>query len=363
MVGGASGDMLLSAFFELGFKKSHLEKLIRNLGFKGIKVAFKKIKVGHTKATKTIFSSKKDINLSFSKIKSLLSKAKISREVKTKSLHTYTLLKSVEEKIHNHKLYDFKFQHLGEIDAIVEITSFWQAQEELGIKQCFSSFFPLAKTSPATAELLKNKNVRFLNWDYETVTPTAAALLRDFPQEDLELTPKKIGYGAGRFTKPGYPDYTRIVLGQQLEAKRDIIKLEVNLDDINPQIFDYLMDLLFSAGAQDVYITPIVMKKSRPAFVLSVLLERENLAQIRKIIFSQTTTFGLRYTFFKKDKLQYNFEYKKTSLGKIKFRCGYLERKLIKESPEYSDCKKIASKYNIPLVEVYKKIHKTSLAA
>ena len=125
---------------------------------------------------------------------------------------------------------------------------------------------------------------------------------------------------------------------------------------MNPQLFDNLMDLLLAGGALDVYITPIIMKKSRPAHCLSVLLETKDLAFIEDMIFTHTTTFGLRYTEFKRDRLNYDFVRKKTPFGSMQFRRGWFNGKHTKEYPEYNDCKKAAAKYNIPLIEVYKRL-------
>lgn len=356
LIGGASGDMLLSALLEAGFKKSSLDSLISHLAIGGVKISVSKAEAGHIKASKIKFLTKKNINLSFRQIKNLLTRAKISNTVREKALGTYNCLRRIEEKVHGYSHRDFKFQHLGEIDAIIEITSFWQALEELEIKESFCSYFPLGSTSPATMQLLKGKKVRFVDWGYETVTPTAAALLRDFPQAELEIIPQIAGYGAGECSKAGRPDFLRIVIGEKIKVQEEIIKLEVNLDDINPQVFDHVMDLLFQAHALDVYITPIIMKKNRPAFTLSVLLNRKDLGKIEEIIFKETTTFGVRYAEFKKDKLKYSFVGKKTPFGKVQFRKGRLNGRLIKESPEYNDCKRIACKYNIPLIEVYKRL-------
>ena len=349
--------MLLSAFLEAGFKKSSLDKLVESLHLKDVKIITSKKTVGHIEATSVRFKLKKNINFSFSKINNLINKASLSASVKNNSLNTYKLLKQIEEKVHGHKHKDFKFQHLGEIDAIVEIVSFWQALEDLGIGDCFCSIFILSKTSPAALQLLKGKKVRFVDWGYESVTPTAAALLRDFPQEELEVYPEAVGYGAGDYSGKGKSDFLRIVISKRIESVCRTIKLEVNLDDINPQVFDYIMDLLFSSGAQDVYIVPVIMKKSRPAFVLTVLLDKKDLDKIKQIIFRETTTFGLRYAEFKKEKLAYTFIRKKTPFGKVQYRRGILDNNLVKESPEYNDCKRIASKYNIPLVEVYKRLN------
>ena len=205
-------------------------------------------------------------------------------------------------------------------------------------------------------QLLKEKKVRMVDWGYESVTPTAAALLKGFPQAEIELTPLVTGYGAGSLSSAARADLTRVILGQMVSAKEEILKAEVNLDDINPQVFDHIMELLFAQGALDVYITPIIMKKNRPAFCLSVLLKKEDLPKVEEIIFSHTTTFGLRFTEFKRDKLDFRFIKKKTALGTIQFRQGSLNGKYIKEYPEYNDCKRAASKYNIPLIEVYKRL-------
>ncbi|MFC1514408.1 LarC family nickel insertion protein [Candidatus Omnitrophota bacterium] len=356
LIGGASGDMLLSSLLSAGFKLSSLERLIKGLGLKGVKVIRRKVEAGHIRALRTDFTSPKEIDLSFRQIQTLIKKAKLPAKVKTQALDTYEVLRTIEEKIHGHTRRDLHFQHLGKLDALLEITSFWLALEELGIEQRFCSWFPLSNTSPATIDLLKGRTVRMVDWGYETVTPTAAALLRDCTQGEVELVPLSSGYGIGSAGSATRPDLVRALIGRAIGASEKIFKLEVNIDDMNPQVFDHLMDLLFDAGALDVYITPIIMKKSRPAHCLSVLLEKKDLPGIEKIVFAHTTTFGLRYAEFKRDRLASSFVRKKTPFGTMQFRRGSFNGRYNKEYPEYNDCKKAASKYNIPLIEVYKKL-------
>ncbi|HEC68681.1 MAG TPA: LarC family nickel insertion protein [Candidatus Omnitrophica bacterium] len=354
LIGGASGDMLLSALINLGFKRSSLRNLVKNLKLRGAGFKFKEVFVGHIKTNKIIFNFPPKMNLSFLEIRTLITLTKLNKKIKEKILKTYSRLKEIEEKVHGHKSRDFRFSHLGKPDALIEIASFWLALEELEIKECFCSTFPLSNPAPATLELLKDKKVRFTGSDYESITPTAGVLLKDFPQKELDFTLKKVGYGAGDFIKTEKEDFLRIIMGEKDDTvKEKIIKIEVNLDDINPQVFDYLLELLFKEGALDVYITQVIMKKSRPSFLLSVLTDRINLDKMKEIIFKHTTTFGIRYSEFNRDRLNYKFILKDTPLGKIRFRQGFLKGSLIKESPEYEDCKKIASKHNIPLVEVY----------
>ncbi|MBN2120158.1 MAG: LarC family nickel insertion protein [Candidatus Omnitrophica bacterium] len=356
LIGGASGDMLLAGLIGAGFQKTSLENLMRRLGFKQLGIRLKKIKVGHISANRLSYQEKNTKNLSFKEIRSLFRKAPISRWVSEKSMQTYDDLLRAEEAVHGHK-HHTRFEHLGKPDAIIEIAGFWLALEELKINRGFCSIFPLSQTAPATIELLKNRKVCFVDWGYETVTPTAAVLLKNFSQNDMVLIPKTAGYAAGYNNSPEREDMLRVVTCQKPDIKEKILKLETNLDDINPQVFDYIMELLFKAGALDVYITPIIMKKSRPAFVLSVLLDKKDLVKIEKVIFRETTTYGLRYAEFSRDKLNYKFIEKKTSFGKVLFRTGHLDGSIFKQSPEYSHCKKIASKYNIPLIDVYKRLN------
>ncbi|MEI8349464.1 MAG: LarC family nickel insertion protein [Candidatus Omnitrophota bacterium] len=377
LVGGAAGDMLLSALVGLGCPISYLKK-----EFKKLKIDFgltlKENKTGHQLGRKLLFSGSE--NLRYKAIVSLIKRSKLDPEIKKYVLETYALIFNVEKKIHKVRGNDFKFHHLGEIDAILEICGLYLALKYLKIDKVYVSTFPLCQPAPATLELLKGRKVTVGNFGYESVTPTAAALLKDAIQtEDIfTFSKSSIAYG-----DCGEGDYLTAYLtedrGQRTEVRSQrsevrsqktedrgqrtddgqiendrVIKIEVNIDDMNPQVFESLFDALYQRGAKEVYVEQVLMKKNRPAFVLNVLCDRGDFLKIRDTIFSHTTTFGIRYQEYARYKLKYRFISKNTKFGRIKFRIadGMFKKKV----PEYSDCLKAAKKSHVPILEVYKNI-------
>jgi uncharacterized protein (DUF111 family) len=348
LIGGAAGDMLLSSLIGLGCPLSYLKKEFGKVSL-NFKVNYINEKKGHFSAKKIIFSGK--ANLSYKKIISLIQHSKLDKNIKEKVIATYGAIFAVEKKIHKINKNDFYFHHLGEVDAILEICGFYLALDYLKINNIFVSPFPLDSPAPATLEILKNKKISPVNFGYETVTPTAAILLKDAAQNYTPFSFDKFSIASGDC---GDKDYLMAYLaneGQGIEQDK-VIKIETNIDDMNPQIFESVFDALYQAGAKEVYLEQVLMKKSRPAFVLNVLCAPANFTKMREIIFSQTSTFGIRYQEYCRDKLKYKFIYKNTKFGKVRFRVS--DPPFKKETPEYKDCLAVSKKLNIPLIEVIK---------
>ncbi|MBU2102192.1 MAG: LarC family nickel insertion protein [Candidatus Omnitrophota bacterium] len=352
LVGGASGDMLVSALVDLGVPLAHLKKEYGKLGVPFM-VEEKKIVHPHHVARAIRFRDKKDrtVNFSYREIIQLVAKSRLSLAVKERTQAVYKKLFEVEREIHHVGGNDFRFHHLGELDAILEICGFFISLEYLGVEKVGVSAFPLDKPSPAVRALVRDKIIQPVSLGYETVTPTAAALLCDASQGYEPFPCGKTGVGFG---DAGADDYLLAYLVQDEYLHDAIIKIETNIDDMNPQIFEPVFEALYEAGAKEVYVQQVVTKKSRPAFLLNVLCDQCDFSKIRNIIFSCTSTFGIRYREYKRDKLPCIFIKKKTKLGNIRFRVA--RGGLRKASPEYQDCLAAAKKHNIPLIEVYRRI-------
>lgn len=350
LVGGAGGDMLLSSLIDLGCPLVYLKKQWGKLGLE-YQVKLKLLNGQyHIKAGKLEFRGPSLGD--YPQIIQRLKRSGLDPDVKRLSLETYERIAAAERKAHNSK--QAHFHHLAEIDSILEISGFFIALKyfKINYQDCRVSSFPLAKPSPATLELLKNKKVKLTDFSWEAVTPTAAALLCDLEQIDAGFEYERSGRGWG---EAGKQDYLIAYLAGADFNQDQIIKIEVNIDDMNPQGFEPLIDKLYETGAKEVYLEPVVMKKSRPAVVLSVLCGEKEFERILPVIFKNTTTFGLRYQFWQRFKLKDKFVYQNTSLGKVKFRVS-ANPEFFKEIPEYEDCKSVAKKNNISILDVWKKI-------
>jgi uncharacterized protein (TIGR00299 family) protein len=299
----------------------------------------------------------------------------LKTSLKEKSKRIFQRLGEVEAKIHNKDLSEIHFHEVGAIDSIVDIVGSVIALDLLEIDKVMSSKVhvgtgtiecahgTLPVPAPATLELLKNVPVYSTGINKELVTPTGAAILTTFSKSYCslpEFTINKTGFGLGTH-KLTIPNFLRVVIGEETEESlQDTIRLiETNIDDMNPQYYDHIMELLFDAGARDVYLNPIIMKKNRPGVILSVLSSPELTDDLSAIILNETTALGIRISELKKRRiLRREVRTVNTSIGKVRIK----ERELISGekiiSPEYDDCKQIAKEKKIPLRKVFNIIEK-----
>jgi uncharacterized protein (DUF111 family) len=349
LVGGAAGDMLLSSLIGLGCPLSYLKKEFKKLDISfGVK---EKEMKGHHHVSKTKLLFKGDRFTYYKDIVRIIKKSRLDKDIKDNVLRVYSIVAGAEKKVHKEEEKNLHFYHLGEIDAILEICGFFIALKYLKIDRVYRSSFPLGKPAPATLEILKDKEVEVAGYNYETVTPTAAALLRDVEESFHKYKYKQYSIGWGECGKDDY--LITYLVDEDLDYDR-VLKIETNIDDSSPQVFESLFERLYEEGAKEVYIEGVVMKKTRPAFVLNVLCLPYDFSKIRDIIFKYTSTFGIRYQEYLRDKLKCEFVYKKTKFGKIRFRKSISNVK--KEMPEYQDCLRAAKRCKIPFLEVYQQI-------
>lgn len=348
LAGGASGDMLLSSLIDLGCPFSYLKKEFRKLNF-DFSVNTKRIPGGHFPRQKIFFTGQTFSN--YKELVKVVKDSELAQDIKHNVLKIYEFIALTERKIHRTRG-DVKFHHLGETDAILEICGFFLALKYFAVKKVYISSIPLNFPAPVTVEILKGKCVRAVEFPYETVTPTAAALLRDSLYFGDNFSFRKSGIGWGNY---GENDCLIAYLFQEDVYENDqIMKIEVNIDDMNPQLFEQVFDSLYKNGAKEVYIQQVIMKKTRPAVVLNVLCLPDDLAKMRDVIFSGTSTFGIRYQKYLRNKLRYKFIYKDTKIGRIKFRVSLDNPR--KEIPEYQDCVEAAKRLKIPVFEVYRRL-------
>lgn len=319
------------------------------------------------------FSPHKNYFRNLMEIESIIKKSNLSSFVKEKSLKIFFNLAKAEAKVHGTIIHKIHFHEVGAIDSIVDIIGACIAIEILDIKEIYCSPIPINRgfvntrhgkfplPAPAILELLKDIPVTNSDNSEEIVTPTGAAIISTlsigfghFPQIKIQ----KVGYGAGK-RNYDIPNYLRVVIGEKSTCFKtdDILLIETNIDDMNPQIYDILFERLFINGALDVYLCNIQMKKNRPAVKLSVMIEKGNLDKIAKIILSETTSFGIRIIELHRYKIDKMIEAVKTKYGNINVKKGMIGNDIIKYSPEYEDCKKAAIKYNVPLRKVFEELN------
>ncbi|MBS3769475.1 MAG: nickel pincer cofactor biosynthesis protein LarC [Bacteroidales bacterium] len=306
-------------------------------------------------------------------IYAILDGSGLNQNVKDMSKKMFRLIAEAEAKVHGTTVDKIHFHEVGAVDSIVDIVGaaicldymkvdkVRSSTVELGggFVKCAHGTMPIP--APATSEILKNIPVKTGAVNKETTTPTGAAILAanvdEFTDENT-MEVEKIGYGIGH-RKLEIPNILRVYLGEETGNKmkgyhvKTAVEISCNIDDMNPEHYDYVMDQLFSAGADEVYLTSVMMKKSRLGSKLSVLCHIDYEKHINQVLFTHTSTLGLRRTSMQKAELERSFEKMSTRYGEINIKIGYLNGKPIKYKPEYEDCRTIAKDQGLSVQEVF----------
>jgi len=363
---GISGDMILASFLDTGLKLSALEKEISKLGLKGFSLRAgrtmrKGIGASSFDCVVKEVSSKSGHTRTLREIIRLIDRSFLSRQVKRNAKKIFLRLGSAEARVHRTALEKVHFHEVGNIDSIVDIVGACIAVESLGIEKLYASAITVARAAPATLFLLKGIPTNVINIDTEIATPTGVAIivsLAEFFDRIPCLEPRTVGFGAGHKELGERPNILKLLIGEAVAhfTEDEIVIIEVNIDDLNPQLFEYLYARLFKEGALDVFLTPVQMKKSRPGFKLSVLTKKELLNKMSRAIFSETTTIGLRYYNARRFILDRQPVNIRTKYGNIRGKKSRGPYGIEIMSPEYDDCARIARKKNIPLKDIYEEV-------
>jgi len=376
---GISGDMALGALFDLGVPVDWLAGKLEQMPLKGFDLTLQPIERSGIQAQGVQVAIKKDTaSRDFADIQTLIRKSNLSDRVKTKSLDIFETLAAAEAAVHGCPKDKVHFHEIGGVDALVDIVGTVLGLEFLGIQQVSASKIPLGSgfvssrhgtlpvPAPATLEILKNIPVYGTEIDSELVTPTGAAIVATLAESFGSLPQmviQKTGYGAGTRNLAEIPNLLRIVLGTIEKQKTDeIVVVETNLDDMNPEIFGFLMERLFQDGALDVYWIPIYMKKSRPGTLVQVLCANSRRDAIINRLLLETTSIGIRYydvrrRTLERDQAKIETTYGLIAVKRIKYPDGN-----VRIVPEYEVCKKIAYEHNIPIKTVYATITRDAAA-
>ena len=306
-------------------------------------------------------------------IREIIGRAAISETARQTALRIFNALGTAEAKIHNNDVESVHFHEVGAVDAIVDIVGAAVGAEALGVDQfvgsplnvgggtvkCAHGVFPVP--APATVEILQGAPVYSSGVQMELLTPTGAAIVKtlatrfgSFPAMKIE----KSGYGAGSRDFPGHPNVVRLVVGESVaslagKATQDTVAvLEANLDDLNPQVFGYVLDRLLEEGALDVFGAPVQMKKNRPGTLLTVLCKPEDAAKLTQIVFSETTTLGVRQREEHRQTLARRWVSVSTPWGDVRMKIASMNGTVTNYAPEYEDCRRIAAEQQVPLKTV-----------
>jgi len=306
-------------------------------------------------------------------IKEMIGQAALSDRARQTAVAIFEALGAAEAKIHNVEIEKIHFHEVGAVDALVDIVCAAVGAAALGVDEivcsplnvgggtvsCAHGTFPVP--APATVELLKEAPVYSSGVQAELVTPTGAAIVKvlakrfgAFPEMRIE----KAGYGAGTRDFPGHANVVRLTIGEalpELAAKvlqETITVLEANLDDLNPQVFGYVMDRMLDEGALDAFGMPVQMKKNRPGMLLTVLCKPEDAAKLTQIIFAETTTLGVRRREERRQALARKWVTVGTQWGEVRVKVASMNGTVTNYAPEYEDCRRIAAEHRVPLKSV-----------
>lgn len=369
---GIAGDMFIAAMLDLGLDLAKLHFELSKLDVKGYRLSSKRVMRGAMSALhfNVEIDAAQQTYRDYAAIIKLIENSTLSVRVKRDSLAAFKKLAEAEAKIHGMPLEKVHFHEVGAVDSIVDMVGACVGMELLGIDelhcgplalgsggyvQCDHGTMPVP--APATLEIVKGLPLRETKIEKELTTPTGAALVAALATFGTmpSMTVSKIGYGAGTREKQAIPNVLRILQGTRTTAgggdahSDTILEIRANIDDSTPEVLGHVAERLLTAGALDVFFTPIQMKKFRPGTLLTVIAEPHQLDALSAILFSECSTFGLRYSEERRLKLARRIETVSTPYGDIRVKIGEWKGECVSIHPEFEDCRARALERNVPL--------------
>jgi uncharacterized protein (TIGR00299 family) protein len=369
---GISGDMILGALLDAGLDLGEFQEAMRGLHLPGYELQVDKVHKGVVQATDVQVQVSDDTtSRTLADIETVIRESELSERAKRRGISIFQRLVSAEASVHGASLQEAHLHEVGATDALVDVVGSLLALDLLGVDHVYASPLPLGHgfvtcahgllplPAPATLELLKGVPIVQLDVEGELVTPTGAAIITGLAEEFgpfPHMVVQHIGYGAGKSEFP-FPNLLRVLLGtsdaQTSGTMETAVLLETNLDDMNPELYEHVMQALFDAGALDVFLQPFQGKKNRPGVLLSVLCQPRTEQTLSSLIFSETTTLGIRRVRLERLCLDRETVQVDTAYGRVRIKVARLDDGIVNLSPEYEDCRRLAQEARQPLKEVY----------
>ncbi len=371
---GISGDMLLGALLDLGLDIKWLRKRLAALPLSGYAIRSRAVERGHMGARKVDVKASGDHkHRGLKEISSLIRRSALEQDIKDSAMAVFRRIIQVEARLHRIPEQKVHLHEVGAVDAIVDIVGAVTMLRELlgadgrlhcsalnvghGTVKMAHGLLPVP--APATSALLKGVPIYSAGPAGEMVTPTGAAIVTTMAASFGPPPPmiiEAVGYGAGSRDPEGHPNVLRATLGAAPPAtaalEGEVTVIECTIDDMSPQLFGHLMDRLFEAGALEVFYTPVQMKKNRPGILVTVICPPDLLDELTRVIFSESTTIGLRYRTSGRREMARSTVTVRTPYGKVEIKVSSLNGKLMQAQPEFRDCRKLAQRRGVPLKEV-----------
>jgi pyridinium-3,5-bisthiocarboxylic acid mononucleotide nickel chelatase len=398
---GVSGDMFLGMSVDLGVSLAHLRRELGRLPLKGYSLGSRQVDRGGLWGTQVLVRipsertrggmshghdggfhahgagggaghvhPRGDRHRGIREIREIIRKGRLNHQVESRALRVFETLVEAEARVHRVPASRVHLHETGAVDAIVDIVGSCLCLEALqvdrliasplpagsGTIRCEHGIFPVP--APATVEILKGKPVYADGFQGELVTPTGAALVATLADEFGPMPPlriSRVGHGAGSRDTGERPNLLRGLLGELDEPAallEKVMVIETTIDDLNPQVYGYLMERLFAAGALEVFFTSIQMKKNRPGTLVTVIVPEDRFDAVGEVVFRETTTIGFRYRRMDRIELGREFRRVRTPYGSVRIKVSLFQGKVVQATPEYEDCRAVALKAGVPLREV-----------
>lgn len=381
---GISGDMTLGALVDAGCSADLLRGELKSLQVPGWTLTTEKVWKNGMSATRVrVETEDQQKHRSLSTILEILKNSRLAPPVKERASRIFQKLGEAEAHVHDAPIEKVHFHEVGAVDAIVDIVGSCIGFHALGIERFACSPLNvgggtakmahgvLPVPAPATARLLQGAPTFSNGVQHELVTPTGAAIvatLCDSFGPQPPMTVSAIGYGAGTTDLEGQPNVVRIMIGESADKTssandEEISIIEANLDDMNPQIYGYVLEKALLAGALDVYTTALQMKKNRPGTLLTILCRPEDTEALMSLIFAETTTFGVRSHRAQRRALPREWVNVATSYGSVRIKLSRSNGHILHVTPEYDDCRKLAVEKQVPLQQVISEALRTYQAS
>lgn len=370
-IGGIAGDMTMAAFVSAGFSLDALAAELKKLPISGFEL------VGSHVSRNAIAAVHIDVSIAqhphyhrhLKDIHAIIDGSTLAETVRNRAKAIFDLIAAAEAAVHGTTIEKVHFHEVGAIDSIVDIVGTAICLEHFGISRVYSSPVKVGSggfvttqhgemptPTPATLEILRGYPTVLTSHPYELTTPTGAAIVRACSSGLLDtetLDVQAIGYGAGTKEFPGIPNLLRIIIADT-DADREheeIVTVETNIDDMNPQVYPWLIERLISAGAYDAYLIPIIMKKGRPGILLSAMVPRTRVDNISSLLYAETSTIGLRISPIGRTRLPRTLVEVATTFGPVKAK-AIVRNGRERLAAEFEECKRIARERNLPLRDV-----------
>jgi uncharacterized protein (TIGR00299 family) protein len=370
---GAAGDMIMAALVDAGVPLPALRAELGKLPLEGWTISAREVRKGPFRATKV------DVEIdhhahrhqrSLRDILDILERSSLEVSVKARAARIFTRLAEAEARVHGTDRESVHFHDVGAVDAIVDVTGGIIALDLAGVEAVHISALPIGGglvggphgripvPGPGTAELLRGFPVVDTGVKAELVTPTGAAILTTLAASAgrmPSLTVEAVGYGAGTMDLPDTPNILRCFLGTTPPAAagdETVLQVETTIDDMSPQLYEPLIERLFGVGALDVFLQPVIMKRGRPGIVVTALCPPDRVRDLSQALFEESTTIGVRWSEWRRARLDREMIVLTTAYGAIPFKVSRLGGRIVTITPEFADVARIAREKSLPVREV-----------